>query len=167
MRPACRGMRRWENPPEVPRAYGRKLLGREALCCGRSLRRIPMTKEPAARKMFIAGEWRDATGGATIPVENPATEEIIATVPKGTVEDAKAAADAAYDARSKVGKISAWERYQFLLRTARLLEERVEEMANLISLEAGKPIRDARVEARRAGRPRTPGAEGTERTSWG
>ena len=122
-----------------------------------------MTKEPAARKMFIAGEWRDATGGATIPVENPATEEIIATVPKGTVEDAKAAADAAYDAKSKVGKISAWERYQFLLRTARLLEERVEEMANLISLEAGKPIRDARVEARRAGITFTAAAEEAKR----
>src|SRR3989337_4058786 len=83
-------------------------------------------------------------------VVNPATEDVIATVPKGTEADAKAAADAAQDAKKRVHKVTAWDRYQFLSKAARLLEEHQEEMARLITLEAGKPIRDARIEARRA-----------------
>jgi len=109
-----------------------------------------MTSEPTARKMFIAGEWKDASSGETISVVNPATEDVVATVPKGTEADAKAAADAAYDAKAKVNRISAWERYVFLSKTAKLLEEHNEEIARIIALEAGKPIRDSRTEARRA-----------------
>lgn len=122
-----------------------------------------MSKEVPAKKMFIAGEWRNAGGGETIAVLNPATEEIVATVPKGTEEDAKAAADAAYDAKARVNRISAWDRSQSLTKAARLIEEHLEELARLITLEAGKPIRDARVEARRAAITFTYAAEEAKR----
>ena len=116
----------------------------------RSTTGIPMSEKSMAKRMFIAGEWRDASNGETMAVVNPATEDVIATVPKGTEADAKAAADAAQDAKKRVHKVTAWDRYQFLSKAARLLEEHQEEMARLITLEAGKPIRDARIEARRA-----------------
>ena len=48
-----------------------------------------------AKQLFIGGEWRDATAGATLKVEDPATGETIAEVADGTPEDAVAALDAA------------------------------------------------------------------------
>jgi len=41
--------------------------------------------------MYIDGEWRDATGGETIPVENPAKQEVFTEVPAGTEDDVDAA----------------------------------------------------------------------------
>jgi succinate-semialdehyde dehydrogenase / glutarate-semialdehyde dehydrogenase len=46
-------------------------------------------------QLFIGGEWREATGGATLDVEDPSTGETIASVADGTPDDAKAALDAA------------------------------------------------------------------------
>ena len=50
-------------------------------------------------QLFIGGEWRDATGGATLDVEDPSTGETIAAVADATPEDAKAALDAAAPCR--------------------------------------------------------------------
>ena len=47
------------------------------------------------KKLYIGGEWRDASGGATLAVEDPATGESIAEVADATPEDAVAALDAA------------------------------------------------------------------------
>jgi len=116
-----------------------------------------------SKEMYIAGEWRGSSDGSRFDVVNPATEEVIASVPKGTEEDAKAAADAAYEAKGKIGKVTAWERFQFLTRAAKLIEEHNEELARIITLEAGKPIRDARVEARRAVITFTSAAEESKR----
>ena len=46
-------------------------------------------------QLYIGGEWRDATGGGTLGVEDPSTGDIIAEVPDATVEDAISALDAA------------------------------------------------------------------------
>ena len=59
-----------------------------------------MTLTASPHRMFINGEWADASTGETTPVINPATEEVIAQVPKGSEADADkavAAARAAFD----------------------------------------------------------------------
>ena len=51
--------------------------------------------EKVPKQLYIGGEWRDASGGGTLEVIDPATEEPICEVADGTPEDAKAALDAA------------------------------------------------------------------------
>ena len=55
--------------------------------------------EKIPRKLYIGGEWRDASGGGTLPVEDPSTGETLVEVADATVEDAKAALDAAVGAK--------------------------------------------------------------------
>ena len=50
--------------------------------------------EAVPTQLFIGGEWRDASGGATLDVEDPSTGESIAAVADATPDDAKAALDA-------------------------------------------------------------------------
>ena len=57
--------------------------------------------EATPRQLFIGGEWRDATGGATLAVEDPATGETLCEVADATPEDAKAALDAACDSQAE------------------------------------------------------------------
>src|ERR671928_39887 len=54
--------------------------------------------EKVQNKLYIGGEWRDASGGGTLEGIDPATEEAICEVADGTPEDAMAALDAAVDA---------------------------------------------------------------------
>ena len=54
-------------------------------------------------QLFIGGEWRDASGGATLDVEDPSTGEALAAVADATPEDAKAALDAALRRAGRVG----------------------------------------------------------------
>ena len=49
-------------------------------------------------RMFVAGEWVAGHGDETLNVVNPATEEVVATVPKGTREDARVALDSGEEA---------------------------------------------------------------------
>jgi TrmH family RNA methyltransferase len=60
------------------------------------------TMRVQAHRLLINGEWRDATGGETIDVINPATEEIIATVPAATTADVDAAVAAARSQRCRI-----------------------------------------------------------------
>lgn len=96
--------------------------------------------------LHIAGRWRPADGGKTIPVINPATEETIGTVAHATradLDEALAAAKAGFDTWRKV---SAFDRSKILRKAADLLRSRVEEVARLMTLEQGKPLREARLE---------------------
>ena len=61
-------------------------------------------------ELYIDGAWRSATGGATFPVENPATNEILAHVADGGVEDAVQAIEAAGRAQAAWGKSTPRER---------------------------------------------------------
>lgn len=96
----------------------------------------------APKKMLIGGEWRDANSGATLPTRNPATGETITTVPAGEAADidlAVRAARAAFDS----GPWSAArpvDRERLLLKLADLLELHADELAELESLDNGKPI---------------------------
>ena len=59
--------------------------------------------EKVQKKLFIGGEWRDATGGGTLEVLDPATEEPICEVADATPEDAMAALDAAVETQKEWG----------------------------------------------------------------
>ena len=100
-------------------------------------------------KLFVGGAWRPATGGASIPVENPSTGETIASIAAGTADDveaAVAAAEAALD--GEWGAMTATERGRILMRLSRLVEERAETLAHLESADIGKPIAQARNDAK-------------------
>ncbi len=93
--------------------------------------------------MLIDGEWTHAAGEETYEVIDPSTEELVATVPKASREDAKAAVDAARDAfdSGQWPRMRPDERGDVLEKLATLLEKNAESLASLESLNGGKPIR--------------------------
>jgi lactaldehyde dehydrogenase / glycolaldehyde dehydrogenase len=99
-----------------------------------------------AEKMFIDGRWVDASGGATIPVVNPTTEEVIATVPRGARDDARAALEAAQKAQPGWAEITPLKRAGYLKEVARLMREERERLARVLTMEQGKPLFEARGE---------------------
>jgi 1-pyrroline dehydrogenase len=95
---------------------------------------------PAARRqMFINGEWADAAGSETSPVINPATEEPIAEVAKGTVEDVDRAVAAARAAFASWAETTPAERSGMLLKLAQAMEDDAEELSRLERENVGKP----------------------------
>ena len=103
--------------------------------------------------MLINGEWKvpskESPSEKLIEVRAPYDGRIIGRIPeagKGDVESAIAAADSAF----RKTRISPYERYEILLKTSSLLNERTEDIARTLSQEAGKPIKDARAEVNRA-----------------
>jgi succinate-semialdehyde dehydrogenase/glutarate-semialdehyde dehydrogenase len=103
------------------------------------------------RGLFIGGEWREASGGATLEVEDPSTGESIASVADATPGDATAALDAC------VGVQAAWaahpprERGEILRRGWEVMSERADDLALLMTLEMGKPLAESRAEVAYAG----------------
>jgi acyl-CoA reductase-like NAD-dependent aldehyde dehydrogenase len=96
-------------------------------------------------QLFIDNEWRDAAGRETLDVVNPATEDVIATVPaaeRSDVDAAVAAARAALD--GPWGRMSARERGRLVWKLGERLLERADEIAQLETLHNGKPIFEAR-----------------------
>lgn len=95
---------------------------------------------------FIGGRWVDSLSGKTFETVNPATEEVIATVAEGDAADVDIAAKVARDAfeSGEWRKMNARDRGRLLYRLADLIEENLEYLAALESLDNGKPIRDSR-----------------------
>jgi succinate-semialdehyde dehydrogenase/glutarate-semialdehyde dehydrogenase len=102
--------------------------------------------ESVPKQLYIGGEWRDATGGATLPVEDPSTEETIAQVADGTPDDAKAALDAACDMQQEWADTPPNKRSEILYDAFALIGERAEELAVLMTLEMGKPVAESKAE---------------------
>ena len=96
--------------------------------------------------MYIDGEWMKGSGEGSIDVVNPATEGVIATVPKGTREDAKRALDSATHAQKGWEELPPLERASYMLKIARLIRERREELAEVLTSEQGKPLYESRLE---------------------
>jgi succinate-semialdehyde dehydrogenase len=97
-------------------------------------------------QQYIDGTWTGALGGGTWDVVNPATEEVIRTVPFGGREDCRAAIDAAARAFPAWSRRTPYERSGMLLQAAALMRERVDELATTTVLESGKPFAQARGE---------------------
>jgi len=97
-------------------------------------------------KMLIQGQLSDAQGADTIRVANPATGEIVDSVPKGGREDAKRAIDAASDAFEVWSERPSIERSRVLLKIAEMVRANVEDLATSLTLEQGKPLGESRSE---------------------
>jgi len=109
-----------------------------------------MSVKPAEQqKAFIlAGEHR--CSGAFAEVRNPFDQTLVAQVCQAQSEDASSAVAAAAGAFAHTRRLAAYERERILRRVSGEIAARRDEFARLIAREAGKPIRDARVEADRA-----------------
>lgn len=104
------------------------------------------TPEVRQTKLLIGGKWRDAVSGKTFPTINPATEEKIADVAEGDSADVDLAVKAARQAfeSGPWAKMDARDRGRLLNRLADLIEQNLDELAALETLDNGKPIRDSR-----------------------
>lgn len=100
--------------------------------------------------MFINGEWVEATGGGTFDVTNPATGEVIGSMPDGGSADALAAIGAAHGAFKDWSNTTAYERSRLLYRAWELMTERAEQLAELMTIEQGKPLKASRAEVKYA-----------------
>lgn len=98
------------------------------------------------KKQFINGNWCDAQNKKTWEVVNPATEEIIATVPFGNDEDCRLAIQSAHNAFESWSNSSAWTRGEILKNAANIIRKNVDNFANEMVLECGKPIAEAKGE---------------------
>jgi len=99
-------------------------------------------------KLLIDGQW--VAGGAALEVRNKYTGAVIGTVPTARRQDVDAALAAAERAAPVMADMPAHQRSAILARTAALLVERREDLAQTIAAEAGKAIKFARVEVDRA-----------------
>jgi acyl-CoA reductase-like NAD-dependent aldehyde dehydrogenase len=88
-------------------------------------------------KMYIGGEWVDAKGGQTFDDYNPATGELWAQIASGDRADAKAAIDAAHNARTAWADTPHPQRAAYLLKAADVLEQRQQEFAGNLVDETG------------------------------
>jgi succinate-semialdehyde dehydrogenase/glutarate-semialdehyde dehydrogenase len=98
------------------------------------------------RLLLIDGEWRPASSGATVAVEDPATGEVLVDIADGNADDAFAALDAAARAQPGWGVSAPAERGEILRRTYEALMDRADELALLMTLEMGKPLAESRAE---------------------
>ncbi|MGH7381056.1 MAG: NAD-dependent succinate-semialdehyde dehydrogenase [Candidatus Methylomirabilales bacterium] len=98
------------------------------------------------RQMYINGKWVEAKSGKNFKVINPATGETVAEVPDGGAEDARLAIKAAHEAFKSWSRVSPVERSRSLEKAFKLMTERRDELAKLITLENGKPFEEAKKE---------------------
>jgi succinate-semialdehyde dehydrogenase/glutarate-semialdehyde dehydrogenase len=96
--------------------------------------------------LHIAGEWRQARSGRTIPVLNPATEEVIGQVAHAGTDDLDEALEAAEAGFATWRKVSAFERAKLMRKAADIFRSRADEIAKLMTLEQGKPLPEAKME---------------------
>ena len=96
--------------------------------------------------LFIDGEWTKAQGGRTIEVTNPATDEVIGTVAHAEKADLDRALEAAAKGFRDWRKVGAFDRYKVLRKAADLLRERADRIAELMTLEEGKTLVEAKGE---------------------
>jgi succinate-semialdehyde dehydrogenase/glutarate-semialdehyde dehydrogenase len=104
-----------------------------------------MTKETKAGRpsMYIGGEWIDSASGETFDRISPVTGEVLASLPRANREDAQAAIDAANRARSHMASMPVFERAALCHAIADVLESKRKSMGEELSLEQGKPYREA------------------------
>ncbi len=112
-------------------------------------------------KLFVGGEWVD--GGDIIEVTNKYTGDVIGAVTQARPEDVERAIQTAHQALSVMQQLSTYKRYQILMRVAQILEQRLDDFADVVAQESGKPIKHARSEIKRAITTFTFGAEEAKR----
>jgi len=98
------------------------------------------------KQLYIAGEWRDAAGGETIDVEDPATGEVLCQVADATPEDAQAALGAAHEKQAEWAATAPNERSEILHSAFEALNDQAGELALLMTLEMGKTLAESKGE---------------------
>ncbi len=98
---------------------------------------------------YINGQWSDSNSSEWQEVVNPATSEILASVPLNGGQDVDAAAKAAHAAFLEWRNTPPGDRIQYLFKLKQALEENFEDLARVLTMENGKPLADARGELRR------------------
>ena len=112
-------------------------------------------------KMFLAGEWVDRP--RMQEVGNPYDDSVIDAVPKAGADDVERALAFAERGAAVMARMTAYERWRVLTRTAALMAERVDELGTLISSEEGKILAEGKGEVRRAVETMTASAEEAKR----
>src|ERR687887_326432 len=96
--------------------------------------------------MLIGGEWRQATSNKELEVVNPATEEVVASVPSADAADVELAVATAKRAFPEWAATDIEARAHILAKAASLIDERANELATTLTSEQGKPLAEARGE---------------------
>jgi succinate-semialdehyde dehydrogenase/glutarate-semialdehyde dehydrogenase len=94
-----------------------------------------------ALQMFVDGAWRSSATGETFDATSPATGEVIGSVPQGDRDDARAAIAAAGRAADGWARLTAFERAAKMMAVAEIIESRREQLARMLTLDQGKPLR--------------------------
>ena len=94
-------------------------------------------------KNLIGYDWKDSSNGNIIEVTNPATGELIDTVPNVSLEDVNEATRVAEIEQKKWAEISIYERAEKIYKFVDLVEKNKDRLAKLLSDETGKPIKEA------------------------
>ena len=105
---------------------------------------------PEIVKNYIDGEWRQSSATTCLEVVNPATAQVLATVPLSPASEVEQAAQAAARAFYAWRRTPASERVQHLFKLKVLLDENFEDLARTITMECGKTFEEAKGEMRRA-----------------
>ncbi len=92
------------------------------------------------RQFYINGQWVDPVQARDLAVENPSTEELVATISLGAAADVDAAVAAAKVAFPAYSKVSVEERIALMEKLLQIYKDRYDEMAVAISVEMGAPI---------------------------
>jgi succinate-semialdehyde dehydrogenase/glutarate-semialdehyde dehydrogenase len=98
------------------------------------------------QQCYIDGEWRDAAGGATVDVINPATQKKLGTVPRMGAAETRAAIEAAHAAMPAWARKTAKERAVILRRWHDLMMANQDDLGTLMTAEQGKPLAEAKGE---------------------
>jgi succinate-semialdehyde dehydrogenase / glutarate-semialdehyde dehydrogenase len=98
------------------------------------------------KRLYIGGEWRDASEGHTLAVEDPSTGEPLCEVADATPDDAKAALDAAAASQPEWAATPPNERGEILWRAFETLNERADDLGLLMTLEMGKAVAESKAE---------------------
>ena len=98
-------------------------------------------------QLFINGKWRPSQSGRTIAVLNPATEETIGTVAHADRADLDEALEAAAKGFKVWRAVAPFERCRIMRKAAQIMRERNDEIALLLTMEQGKTLAEAKMEA--------------------
>ena len=98
------------------------------------------------QQCYINGQWKDANSGETIEVTNPATGEVLGTVPKMGAAETAEAIEGARVAQQDWAAMTAKERHAILMRWYTLMMAHQDALGELLTLEQGKPLAEAKGE---------------------
>src|SRR4051812_18531880 len=101
------------------------------------------------KRLYIGGDWVDGSQGL-LPVEDPSTGETIAEVADANGEDALRALSAAHGKQEEWASYAPRERGEILRRAYELMNERLDPLALVMTLEMGKPISESETEVKYA-----------------